>query len=44
MQRRPLRTLALSTTATLALAAQAGFTRAREAARTPFNIVYELRP
>jgi hypothetical protein len=29
---------------TLALAAEAGFTRAREAARTPFNIVYELRP
>ena len=23
---------------------QAGFTRAREAARTPFNLVYELRP
>lgn len=30
--------------ATLALATQAGFSRAREAARTPFNIVYELRP
>ena len=29
---------------TLALAVEAGFTRAREAARTPFNIVYELRP
>ena len=29
---------------TLALAEQAGFTRCREAARTPFNIVYELRP
>lgn len=29
---------------TLALAAEAGFSRAREAARTPFNIVYELRP
>ena len=29
---------------TLALAEQAGFQRAREAARTPFNIVYELRP
>lgn len=29
---------------TLALAEQAGFTRAREAARTPFNIIYELRP
>lgn len=29
---------------TLALAQQAGFTRTREAARTPFNIVYELRP
>jgi 2-polyprenyl-3-methyl-5-hydroxy-6-metoxy-1,4-benzoquinol methylase len=29
---------------TLALAEQAGFTRTREAARTPFNIVYELRP
>jgi SAM-dependent methyltransferase len=26
------------------LAEQAGFTRAREATRTPFNIVYELRP
>ena len=31
-------------TRTLALAAEAGFTRAREAARTLFNIVYELRP
>ncbi len=30
-------------TRTLALAEQAGFTRTREAARTPFNIVYELR-
>ena len=29
---------------TLALAEQAGFTRTREATRTPFNIVYELRP
>ena len=29
---------------TLALATQAGFTRAREATRSPFNIVYELRP
>lgn len=29
---------------TLALAQQAGFSRAREATRTPFNIVYELRP
>lgn len=29
---------------TLALAGQAGFTRTREATRTPFNIVYELRP
>ena len=29
---------------TLALAEEAGFTRAREAARTLFNIVYELRP
>jgi SAM-dependent methyltransferase len=29
---------------TLALAAEAGFTRGREATRTPFNIVYELRP
>jgi 2-polyprenyl-3-methyl-5-hydroxy-6-metoxy-1,4-benzoquinol methylase len=28
---------------TLALAEQAGFSRAREATRTPFNIVYELR-
>ena len=27
-----------------ALAEQAGFTRAREATRTPFNIIYELRP
>ena len=31
-------------TRTLALAEQAGFTRCREAARSPFNIVYELRP
>lgn len=29
---------------TLALAERAGFTRAREATRTPFNIIYELRP
>lgn len=29
---------------TLALAGQAGFAHAREATRTPFNIVYELRP
>ena len=29
---------------TLALAAEAGFTRAREATRAPFNIVYALRP
>lgn len=29
---------------TLALAREAGFTRAREATRTPFNIIYELRP
>ena len=29
---------------TLALAEEAGFSRAREATRTPFNIVYELRP
>jgi SAM-dependent methyltransferase len=29
---------------TLGLAAEAGFTRAREAARTPFNIVYALQP
>ena len=29
---------------TLALAAEAGSTRAREVTRTPFNIVYELRP
>ncbi len=29
---------------TLALAAEAGFTTAREATRAPFNIVYELRP
>ena len=29
---------------TVALAEQAGFSRSREAARTPFNIVYELRP
>lgn len=29
---------------TLALAREAGFSRAREATRTPFNIVYELRP
>jgi hypothetical protein len=29
---------------TLALAQEAGFSRAREAARTPFNIVYEFRP
>ncbi len=29
---------------TIALAERAGFTRAREAARSPFNIVYELRP
>ena len=29
---------------TLALATEAGFTRAREATRAPFNIVYELRP
>lgn len=29
---------------TLSLAVEAGFTRAREATRTPFNIVYELRP
>lgn len=31
-------------TRTMALAHQAGFTRAREATRTPFNVVYELRP
>lgn len=30
--------------ATLALAGDAGFSRAREATRTPFNIIYELRP
>ena len=29
---------------TLALAREAGFSRAGEVARTPFNIVYELRP
>ncbi len=29
---------------TLALAERADFTRAREATRTPFNLVYELRP
>jgi hypothetical protein len=29
---------------TLALAEQAGFSGVREAVRTPFNIVYELRP
>ena len=29
---------------TLALAERAGFTRTREATRTPFNIIYELRP
>jgi len=26
------------------IAAQAGFTRVRRAAETPFNIVYEIRP
>jgi 2-polyprenyl-3-methyl-5-hydroxy-6-metoxy-1,4-benzoquinol methylase len=29
---------------TLALAQQAGFSRAREAVRAPFNVIYELRP
>jgi len=29
---------------TLALAQQAGFSRAREAVRGPFNVIYELRP
>lgn len=29
---------------TLGLAREAGFTTAREATRTPFNVVYELRP
>ena len=28
---------------TLALAAEAGFSRGREATRTPVNIIYELR-
>jgi 2-polyprenyl-3-methyl-5-hydroxy-6-metoxy-1,4-benzoquinol methylase len=31
-------------TRTLALAREAGFTHVREASRTPFNIIYELRP
>jgi hypothetical protein len=29
---------------TLQLATESGFGTAREASRTPFNIVYELRP